>query len=102
MPELAATGSLHPRAAYAAVMAGHVEQAVALLEQGRARGVGDTLARDRAELTGVREQDSVLAAAFETAATDLRNLEAAEWRAEAMARDRHGDSVLFRAEPGPA
>src|SRR5262249_6140668 len=48
-------GGVHVEAAHASVRAGDVEGAVAMLEHGRARILSDALARDRADLTQLRE-----------------------------------------------
>ena len=43
-------------AAYAAARAGQLERAAVIAERGRARSLGDALARDQAELGDIREQ----------------------------------------------
>jgi tetratricopeptide (TPR) repeat protein len=69
------TGVEHAAAAYAAVRAGDAGLAARWLEGGRARILGDTLARDRADLTELRDRDADLAARFEAAVSGLRRLE---------------------------
>jgi CHAT domain-containing protein len=82
--ELSQAPALHLNAAYAAAQAGRVEWAAVIAERGRARGLGDALARDRAELGQIRQQSPGLADEFVAAADRLRDLEAAEWLAPAI------------------
>jgi CHAT domain-containing protein/tetratricopeptide (TPR) repeat protein len=73
--ELSETADLHHRAAYAMAKAGDLQSAVLTLEQGRARGLSEALARDRADL----EQLQVIAPdeyeRYHLAAVQLRQLE---------------------------
>lgn len=76
--ELSETPALHVNAAYAAARAGQVERAAVIAERGRARSLGEALARDQAELGRIRQQSKDLADEFAAAAARLRELEAAE------------------------
>jgi tetratricopeptide (TPR) repeat protein len=95
--ELAESRGLHPQAAFAAAMTGDLEQAVVILERGRARGLGDTLTRDVAELDDIPCE---LADAFLTAAAELRGLERMDWRSAAETRGRGPGGALLTAGPG--
>jgi CHAT domain-containing protein/tetratricopeptide (TPR) repeat protein len=79
--ELAEAPALRLDAAYAAAKAGQLELAAVIAERGRARSLGDALARDQAELGKIRQQSPDLADDFVAAAARLRELEAAEWLA---------------------
>jgi CHAT domain-containing protein len=78
-------GDLHARAAYALARDNQPQQAVVTLERGRARSLGDTLARDRADLEMVVQEAPPIYHRFANAAQELRRLEAAE-RAGASAQ----------------
>ena len=82
--ELSEAPALHLNAAYAAARAGQLERAAVIAERGRARILGDALARDQAELGQIRAQSRELADEFVAAAARLRDLEAAEWLAPAI------------------
>lgn len=82
--ELSEAPVLHLNAAYAAAKAGHCERAAVIAERGRARSLGDGLARDQAELGQIRRQSPELADEFAAAAARMRELEAAEWLAPAI------------------
>ena len=56
--ELAETGDLYRRAGYALANSNRLQEAAVALERGRARGLGDALARDRADLERVQEEGS--------------------------------------------
>jgi len=71
--ELAEGTGLATKAAFCLLKLGCPSQAVEVLERGRARIVGDILARDRAALAGI---DSVDREAFEQARMRVRELEA--------------------------
>ncbi|MGB5636653.1 MAG: CHAT domain-containing protein [Waterburya sp.] len=76
--ELAETGDLFHRTAYALVRAGHLKSAVVTLERGRARNLSETLARDRADLERVKFLAPDIYESYQQAAILLRNLEAQE------------------------
>lgn len=78
--ELATTPGLHRRAAYAAARAGQLDEAVAILELGRARGTSEAVARDTAELTLVTAGNRRLAEEYVAAANEIRELEAPGWQ----------------------
>ncbi len=65
-------------AAYALVRTNQLEQAVMVLEQGRARGLHESLARDQADLRDLQQDAPELFAAYEDAAGRLHKLEAVE------------------------
>jgi CHAT domain-containing protein len=69
---------IHQRAAYAYARAGLLEEAVVVLETGRARAMSEGLARDRADLERVRELDPEGYELYVAAAGRLRQLEGAE------------------------
>lgn len=69
------------RAALALVRSGQPRRAVEMLERGRARLIGDALARDRADLRALRRGDAAgrsAAERFDAAAREIRALERAE------------------------
>ena len=82
--ELSEAPALHLNAAYAAAKAGQLEWAAIIAERGRARSLGDALARDQAELGQIRQQSPDLTDEFVAAAARLGDLEAAEWLAPAI------------------
>jgi CHAT domain-containing protein/tetratricopeptide (TPR) repeat protein len=77
--ELATTGGLYGQAAYALARNGDLEAAVETLEHGRARGIGDVLARDRAELEQVMLLDPDAYQAYCSAAQRVTAVELDEW-----------------------
>lgn len=79
--ELSEAPALHLNAAYAAAKAGQLERAAVIAERGRARSLGEALARDQAELGDIRQD---LADEFAAAAARVRELEAAESLAPAI------------------
>ena len=89
---LSTAGDLHQRAAYAQARAGELEKAAVTLECGRARELGDVLARDRAVLEHLRQNHSDLALSFEDAAAAVRQFESAE---------RAAGTVLNATGPAP-
>lgn len=74
--ELTDAHGLHAEAAYAAMRAGNHARAVALLERGRARALGDRLARDRAGVDRLVAEHPALHAAYLDAAQRCRAVEA--------------------------
>jgi CHAT domain-containing protein/tetratricopeptide (TPR) repeat protein len=78
--ELASRRDLHGRAAYAMARAGDTPAAVVTLERGRARGLGDVLARDSAQLIDAARRYPSVHDAYEKAAREVRQLEARERR----------------------
>jgi CHAT domain-containing protein len=73
--ELSATGVLHHRAAYAHAKNGNLPTALLTLELGRARGLSDSLARDRANLDQLQAIRPDLFDLYQTLTQQLRNLE---------------------------
>lgn len=94
--ELAEISGLHVRAAYAVAHTEGVRaarEAVVILERGRARGLGEVLARDRADLT--RVEPAAAAEDYQRAAEQLCSLEATEWRsAAAMTEPTFGQTSV--------
>ncbi len=76
--ELAETGDLFHRTAYALTHIGNLESAAVTLERGRARSLSETLARDRADLERVKTLAPEVYESYQEAASLLRNLEAQE------------------------
>jgi CHAT domain-containing protein/tetratricopeptide (TPR) repeat protein len=83
--ELAEAPELHLRAAFALARVERLPEAVVALEQGRARGLGEALARDRADLVAVARRDAEAYQAYHRAAERVRRLEASERRNIAVA-----------------
>jgi CHAT domain-containing protein/tetratricopeptide (TPR) repeat protein len=84
-------GDLFRRAAYAMAEAGEAREAVCTLERGRARGLSESLALDRTDLSRVESQDAEALAAYVKAAARLREVAEADRQAtlaEAGAPDR--------------
>jgi CHAT domain-containing protein len=76
--ELAETRDLYRRAGYALLKSGDTMKAVEALERGRARGLGLSLARDRADMEKVREKDPQAYKDYWQTILDLQNLESQE------------------------
>ncbi|WP_346290762.1 CHAT domain-containing tetratricopeptide repeat protein [Sphaerothrix gracilis] len=74
--ELTETADLPRRAAYALARSGHLHKAVEVLEQSRARGLSETLERDRADLENLKKSAPTLYEQYINVTTQLRNLEA--------------------------
>ncbi len=88
--ELTETRDLYRRAGYALARSSEAMKAVEALERGRARELGDALARDRADLERVREKDREAYELYSRAVQDLQHLESQE---------RAGSSVEGKALP---
>ncbi|PZO21819.1 MAG: hypothetical protein DCF25_04550 [Leptolyngbya foveolarum] len=78
--ELSETHDLYRRAAYAYAKVGNLTAAIATLEQGRARGLSETLQRDRTDLETIRQINPDLAERYQTAANAINQLESTERR----------------------
>ena len=76
--ELAATGDLFHRAAYAQAQTGDLESAVVTLERGRARSLSNTLERTRTDLAQVATLSPQLSRDYQSTAEALHRLEADE------------------------
>lgn len=76
--ELEANHNLHRRAAYALAQIGDRYRAVEIVEQGRARGLGETLDRDRSDLVSLRQTNSDQIERYLEATNALRRLEISE------------------------
>lgn len=73
--QLLETGDLYRRGAYSLAKSTQFEDAVVLLEQGRARILGDVLARDKADLENVRKKNPELYKEYIETSRLIRNLE---------------------------
>ena len=73
--ELAETFDLFRRAAYAQAQAGNLQEAVVTLERGRARGLSETLERDRSDLADLETNAPEVYQQYQRAVADLRQLE---------------------------
>lgn len=76
--ELAETRDHHRRAGYALANSNRLREAAVALERGRARGLGDALARDRADLERIREKDLQAYELYLRAVQELQSLESQE------------------------
>ncbi|MBD2326243.1 CHAT domain-containing protein [Alkalinema sp. FACHB-956] len=85
---LSETADLPRRAAYAFARTGDLSTAVLTLEQGRARGLTESLNRDRANLDHLQAHNPILYNQYQNITQQLRNLEA-EQRNFATSADRH-------------
>ncbi|MFN6518187.1 MAG: CHAT domain-containing protein [Nostoc sp. CreGUA01] len=86
--ELAATNNLPRLAAYALARSGNLQAAVLTLEQGRARGLSETLDRDRANLTQLQQLAPALYTQYTDTTAQLRKLETQQ-RLRMTSDDRH-------------
>ncbi|MBW4653287.1 MAG: tetratricopeptide repeat protein [Kaiparowitsia implicata GSE-PSE-MK54-09C] len=86
--ELRATADLPRRAAYALARTGKLQDAVLTLEQGRARGLSESLERDRADLDQLKEAAPNLHQQYINLASQLRNLDAQQ-RDRSISDQRH-------------
>nr|WP_290225480.1 CHAT domain-containing protein [Trichocoleus desertorum] len=86
--ELAETADLPRRTAYALARTGHLQQAVEILEQGRARGLSESLSRDRADLTQLEQTHLKLCQDYRAIANQLYDLENQQ-RDRLTSEDRH-------------
>ncbi|TMC16263.1 MAG: CHAT domain-containing protein, partial [Chloroflexi bacterium] len=69
---------IYAQAAYVLVRAGQLRKAATTLEQGRAKRLGDTLARDRAYLAHLQQGDPQVFQSYQDASNRLRWLEQSE------------------------
>lgn len=76
--ELLETGDLYRRAGYAFAKTGRLEDAIVILESGRARNLSSTLARDKALLDLVRTARPELLGEYQACMAEIRALEAQE------------------------
>jgi CHAT domain-containing protein/tetratricopeptide (TPR) repeat protein len=86
--ELAETGELQHCAAYALARINKIPKAITTLERVRARGLSETLDRDRANLDKLKKQDENLYTQYKEITQQLRNLEAQQ-RDRMTSDDRH-------------
>lgn len=97
--ELSASGSLFRQAAFALAKIGNLEQAVEMLEQGRARGLSKVLQRDRVDLSSIAELAPDIYQQYLAAADALRQVEADERTVSAWLRQAD-QSLSYRLELG--
>ena len=86
--ELSETADLPRRAAYALARVGDLQKAVETLEQGRARGLSESLNRDRTDLAQLQQTHPDLCQNYQEIANQLRNLEAQQ-RDRMTSEERH-------------
>ncbi len=86
--ELAETADLPRRSAYTFARIGNLQKAVEVLEQGRARGLSESLNRDRADLDQLQQLAPVLYEQYQSLTTQLRSLENQQ-RASMTSSDLH-------------
>jgi CHAT domain-containing protein len=86
--ELATTADLPRRAAYALARVGNYREATLTLERGRARGLSESLDRDRADLDQLVETAPQLYEQYRDLTAQLRNLESQQ-RDLATSEQRH-------------
>ena len=96
--ELSETNDLYRRAAYAYAKVGNLTAAVATLEQGRARGLSETLQRDRADIENIRRIEPDLVGRYQTAANAVNQLEATERRINTNRESRNYNEESFRQQ----
>ncbi|MFE4105414.1 CHAT domain-containing protein, partial [Almyronema epifaneia] len=99
--ELAETADLPRRAAYALARCDNLQTAAAVLEQGRARGLSETLERDRADLANLEKSAPALYNQYLDITTQLRNLEAQQ-RAHATSATSAEEQNQLRQSLTPA
>jgi CHAT domain-containing protein len=86
--ELATTADLPRRTAYSLAHIDNLQKAVEVVEQGRARGLSETLDRDRANLTQLQQAAPHLYDRYQDITNQLRNLESQQ-RGRSISSDRH-------------
>jgi CHAT domain-containing protein/peptidoglycan hydrolase-like protein with peptidoglycan-binding domain len=86
--QLTETANLPRRAAYALARIGDLPAAALTLEQGRARGLSESLDRDRADLTQLQQLAPALFDQYQAITAQLRNLENQQ-RQHMTSGDRH-------------
>ncbi len=96
--ELAETADLPRRAAYALARSGDLQAAALTLEQGRARGLSETLDRDRSNLSQMQQTNPELFTQYQEIAQQLRNMETQQ-RERMTSEERHSlTPEAFRTE----
>jgi CHAT domain-containing protein/tetratricopeptide (TPR) repeat protein len=100
--ELVAKRNLHHLAAFALAKAGRLENAITVLEQGRAIWLDEALARDSAELQSLAEAAPEAYAQYSEAAARLQQLEAAERKTTAAEEEAVTLSPVLREEAARA
>ncbi len=93
--ELKATADIRHRLAYAQAQLGNLQAAVLTLEQGRARGLSESLDRDRADLAQLQTLAPNLYTEYQNITQQLRNLESRDRdRMVSTDRDRVPDELI--------
>ena len=96
--ELIEAAGLFRRAAYTCARVGELKRAIEILEQGRARGLSESLNRDRADLIELERHNPHLFAQYQDIVTQFRTVEAQE-RAWLTSTDRNSlTPEAFRAK----
>jgi CHAT domain-containing protein len=75
---LSEENEIYARAAYVLARVGKLREAVTTLEQGRAKRLGEALARDHADMERIQQRDPQAFALYQNAARELRQLEMIE------------------------
>jgi CHAT domain-containing protein len=86
--ELRETADLPRRAAYSYAKIGNLSEAIATLEQGRARGLSESLDRDRTNLDNLKVQNEPLYTQYKDITNQIRNLDAIQ-HDRMVSSDRH-------------
>ncbi|MBW4661060.1 MAG: tetratricopeptide repeat protein [Drouetiella hepatica Uher 2000/2452] len=96
--ELTETADLPRRAAYALAHTGNLQEAALTLERGRARGLSETLDRDRSNLSQLQQTDPEIFTQYQDITQQLRNLEIQQ-RLRMTSEERHSlTPEAFRTE----
>ena len=96
--ELSETNDLYRRAAYAYAKVGNLTIAIATLEQGRARGLSETLQRDRTDLETIRRINPDLTERYQTAANAINQMESTERRINTASESPQYSQEDFRQQ----
>ncbi|HEX6904686.1 MAG TPA: CHAT domain-containing protein [Thermoanaerobaculia bacterium] len=84
--ELSAFPEIYRHAAYALARNGRTGEALAVLERGKAREIGEALARDQADIEGISREEPSLYRRYLQAARQLQKVERTERSADQVAR----------------
>ena len=96
--ELSEAHDLYRRAAYAYAKGGNPTKAIATLEQGRARGLSETLQRDRTDIETIRQIKPDLAERYQTAANAINQLESTERHSNTASKSPEYSQENFRQQ----
>jgi CHAT domain-containing protein len=95
--EIKASAAIYRRLAYAQAQLGHYQAAIITLEQGRTRGLSESLDRDRADLAQLQSLAPNLYTEYQDITQQLRNLESRDRDRDRMVstdRDRIPDELI--------